>query len=116
MSTRFDRDTSVEALGGGVYSARIDRGWYVVRGPTGGYIAAILLRALGDAVGDPARAPRSLTVHYTAPPVDGPARIETRIERTGRSLTTISARLLQDDRLLALALGAFSLPREAPST
>jgi acyl-CoA thioesterase len=115
MTTRFDRDTHVEARGGGRYEARIDRGWYVVRGPNGGYIAAILLRALADAVGDPERAPRSLTVHYTTPPSDGPAWIETRVERVGRSLTTLSARLLQEDRLLALALAAFSLPREAPS-
>jgi acyl-CoA thioesterase len=113
--TRFDRDTAVRALADGVYEARIDRGWYVVRGPNGGYIAAILLRALADTVGDPERAPRSLTVHYLAPPSDGEARIETTIERRGRSLTSVSARLLQQDRLLAIALGAFSLPREAAS-
>jgi acyl-CoA thioesterase len=112
--SRFERDTSVEPRGDGRYQARIDPGWFVVRGPNGGYIAAILLRALAAAVDDASRAPRSLTVHYTAPPVEGPAWIETRIERSGRSLTSVSARLLQGDRLLALALAAFSQPREAP--
>jgi acyl-CoA thioesterase len=87
----------------------------VVRGPNGGYVAALVLRALGLAVADPARAPRSLTVHYTAPPAEGPAEIETRIERAGRSLTTVSARLRQGDRLLAVALAAFSSSREAVS-
>lgn len=113
--TRFDRDTAVRAIGDGRYEARIDPGWFVVRGPNGGYIAALMLRALADRVNDLARAPRSLTVHYTAPPVEGPAWIETTIERSGRSLTSVSARLLQGDRLLALALAAFSLPREATS-
>jgi acyl-CoA thioesterase len=114
--SRFDDDTAVRPLGGGRYEARIDPGWFVVRGPNGGYIAALLLRALADRVADPARAPRSLTVHYTAPPREGPAEIETRIERSGRSLTTVSARLRQGERLLALALSAFSLPRQqAPS-
>jgi len=115
-TARFDRDTSVEARGDGRYEARIDPGWFVVRGPNGGYIAAMLLRALAARVDDAARAPRSLTVHYTAPPVEGAAWIETRVERAGRSLTSVSARLGQGDRLLALALGAFSLPRaEAPA-
>jgi acyl-CoA thioesterase len=111
--TRFDADTAVTPVAGapGAYEARIDPGWRVIRGPNGGYLAAILLRALGRAVDDPARAPRSLTVHYTRPPAEAPVRIETRVERAGRSLTTLSARLLQDGQLCALALAAFSAPR-----
>jgi acyl-CoA thioesterase len=83
----------------------------VVAGPNGGYLAALVLRALERAVDDPERAPRSLTLHYTEPPLAGPARIETRVERAGRTLTTLSARLLQQDRLVALALAAFAKPR-----
>ncbi len=112
-ANRFDRDTAVAPLGDGVYEARFDTGWWVVRGPNGGYVAAILLRALEAAVGDAERAARSLTIHYTAPPAQGPARIETRIERRGRHLTSVSCRMHQGGRLLALALGAFSRPREA---
>jgi acyl-CoA thioesterase len=112
--TRFDRDTAVEPMGGGVFSARIDRGWWVVRGPNGGYVAAIVLRALLNSV-ETDRTPRSLTIHYTAPPDEGPVRVETRVERVGRSLTTASGRMLQGDRVLALALGAFSKPRVGPS-
>jgi len=115
MTSRFDLDTAVQPLGDGRYQARIDPGWFVVRGPNGGYVGAILLRALTAAVDDPERAPRSLTIHYTAPPVAGPAEIDTAVERRGRSLTTVSARLRQGDRLLGLAIAAFSKPREAPS-
>lgn len=112
MPTRFDRDTSVATAGDGLFTAHIDPGWFVVHGPNGGYVAAIVLRALLEAVDDPARAPRSLTVHFTAPPKAGPATVETTIERCGRSLTTASARMLQDGKLLALALGSFSKPRD----
>jgi acyl-CoA thioesterase len=112
--TRFDRDTAVTPRGEGVYAGRIDRGWWVFAGPNGGYVAAILLRALEAAVGDPSRAARSLTIHYTARPEEGPVEIHTRVEREGRSLTTVSGRMLQEGRNLALALAAFSRPREAP--
>lgn len=112
--TRFDRDTALGPLGDGVYQGRIDTGWWVVRGPNGGYVAAIVLKALAAEV-EPDRAPRSLTVHYTAPPVEGPVRVETRVERIGRSMTSVSGRMLQGDRVLALALGAFSKPRAGPS-
>jgi acyl-CoA thioesterase len=116
MTTRFDRDTAVVPVPGadGAFEGRVDRGWWIVRGPNGGYLAAILLRALGAAVGDPAREPRSLAVHYLRPPAEGAVRIETRLERVGRSLTNASARLLQDGALQAVALAAFSTPRAAP--
>lgn len=104
----------MEPRGDGVYLARIDRGWWVRVGPNGGYLGAILVRAMEHAVGDPERAPRSVTVHYLRPPVEGPAQVHTRVERVGRSLTTVSARLLQDEGLRALALGAWSRARRAP--
>ena len=112
--SRFERDTAVTPAGENLFDARIDPGWWIVTGPNGGYIAAIVLRALTLAVDDPGRRPRTFTLHYTARPVAGPARIETRVERRGRSLTAVTARLYQDDRTLGLAVAAFSLPRSAP--
>ena len=47
--TRFDRDTAVRRLADGEYEARIDRGWWIVVGPNGGYLAAIVTRALQPA-------------------------------------------------------------------
>jgi acyl-CoA thioesterase len=85
----------------------------VVRGPNGGYVAAILERAMTDAVGDAQRPARSLTVHFILPPEVGPVDISVQIERQGRSLTSTSARLLQDGRLIATAVGAFSASRHA---
>jgi acyl-CoA thioesterase len=114
MSTRFDRDTSVTRGLDGAYEGSIDRAWWVQRGPNGGYLGAIILRALTDAVDDAARAPRSLTVHYVAPPDEGAIIVNTTIERVGRSLTAVSGRAMQAGRLIALAIAAFSKPREAP--
>ncbi|MDQ6853165.1 MAG: thioesterase family protein [Actinomycetota bacterium] len=110
----FDRETAVRALGGGRYESTLDTSWWVHRGPNGGYLAAIALRALTEAVADEERSPRSLTVHYAAPPVEDPLEIATVIERAGRSLTSCSARLTQDGKLIGLALGAFSKARPGP--
>jgi acyl-CoA thioesterase len=110
----FDRETAVRPLGHGRYESGLDRAWWVHRGPNGGYLAAIVLRALTEAVGDAERSPRSLTVHYVAPPAEGALEVATTIERAGRSLTSCSARLTQDGKLIGLALGAFSKARPGP--
>jgi acyl-CoA thioesterase len=114
VPTRFDRDTMPRPLGGGAYAVDVSRAWWVVRGPNGGYVAALLVRALEHAVGDAARPLRSLTVHYLRPPQEGPAQIETTLERTGRNVTNASARLLQGGKLLALALAAFARAQASP--
>jgi acyl-CoA thioesterase len=114
MDTVFDRDTAVTQLSAGAFAATIAPGWRAGRGPHGGYLAAILLRALIATVNDPERTPRSLTIHYAASPQPGPVQIRTTIERAGRSLSTLSARLEQDGRVMALALAAFSVPWQAP--
>jgi acyl-CoA thioesterase len=122
--TAFDRDTAVRELsrtpddgrggGGARFAVDVSPDWRAGRGPHGGYLAAMLLRALGQAVDDPARAPRSLTIHYARAPKPAAATIAVTIERAGRSLSTLSARMEQDGALVALALAAFSVPWTAP--
>jgi acyl-CoA thioesterase len=114
VPSRFDADTEVQPLGDGRFGVRIDPGWWVVRGPNGGYIAALLVRALERAVGDPARVLRSITIHYLRPPAVGEATVEARLERTGRTVTSASARLVQGEKLQALALASFARPLSSP--
>jgi acyl-CoA thioesterase len=108
-TTTFDADTAVVPVGDGVYEATISDGWAVPRGPNGGYIAAMMLNALTAAVDDPSRAPRSLTLHYLRPPQAGAtAQIHVAVERAGRTLTSLSARMVQDGTVMVLALAAFA--------
>jgi acyl-CoA thioesterase len=108
-TTLFEQDTAVTPAGDGVWHATISDRWAVPRGPNGGYIAALILRALEAAVDDPERAPRSLTLHYLRPPVAGEAsQIHVTVERAGRTLSSLSARLVQDGRTMVLALAAFA--------
>ncbi|MFP6661759.1 MAG: thioesterase family protein [Myxococcota bacterium] len=108
---RFDRDTAVRPLGDGRFQATIDRGWWITHGPNGGYLAALLIKALETRLGDPERCARSLSLHYLSPPTEGPCEITVAIERSGRSLTSLSARLLQGEKTRVLALAAFATAR-----
>jgi acyl-CoA thioesterase len=110
----FDSDLRLTPAGDGAWHGRIAEEWWTPRGPLGGYVMALGLRAMEDAVGDPERTPRSATMHFLRSPEAGEIEVSARVEREGRSLTSISARLEQDGRLIALALAAYSKPWEGP--
>jgi len=100
----FAADTAVAAAGDGRWRGSIAPEWFGPPGPNGGFIAALVLRAIRAEVGDPSRYPRSLTLHYLRPPASGVAEIDVTVERRGRTAHTCSARMLQDGREVTLAL------------
>ena len=106
--TAFDAATAVAPAGPGRWTARVDPGWFAPAGPNGGYLASIVLRAMLAASGDPARHPRSLTLHYLRAPAAGPVELSVTTERAGRSLSTLSARMEQGGRACVLAIGALA--------
>ncbi len=110
--TPFEQETAISDLGAGRYGVDVSGNWSVPTGPNGGYVAALILRALTAAVDDPSRAPRSLTIHYLSAAREGPAEVAVTVERTGRSLTSLTARLVQGARLIAIATAAFSASRD----
>lgn len=89
----------------------VDRGWWIHRGPNGGYVAAMLVRAIDAEVADPQRIVRSLTIHYLRPPEEGPAEVAVVMQRRGRTLSTVTAELRQGDTLLALAIAGVAMER-----
>lgn len=111
--TRFDDDTSFKRLDGNIFERDIDRTWWGDRGPHGGYLGALIQRALRETVDDAARSARSLTLHFLAPPTEGTIRVTTQVERTGRSMTAVSARLEQDGDTKITAFATFSVARES---
>lgn len=119
MPASLDEGVALEPRGNGSYGGKIGDEWWIDRGPNGGFLASILLNALqmevdaGRSVGEQARHPRSLNVHYLARPEQGPITIQTSIERKGRSFTAAMARMFQGDRQLAIAQCAFSTPRKS---
>lgn len=91
--SEFDRDTAVVRREEGVYDAELSAGWTIIRAVNGGYLLAMLGRALGDALPHPD--PFSISAHYLTASVPGPAVIRTQTVRTGRTLSTGQASLVQ---------------------
>ena len=138
--SRFESDTAVNALGGGVFEVDISDGWWVVGAPNGGYLAALVARAVeaagneaagneaagNEAAGNEAagnetgasvdhKRIRSITFHFLRAPEPGPARVECSIERVGRSVATVTARLVQEGVVQVVALAALGATRPGPT-
>ncbi|MFJ3190179.1 thioesterase family protein [Streptomyces halstedii] len=91
--SEFDRDTAVTLRGEGVYDAELSAGWTIIQAVNGGYLLAMLGRALSDAL--PHSDPFSVSAHYLTASAPGPAVIRTQTVRTGRTLSTGQASLFQ---------------------
>ena len=114
--SQFDDDTRVEPLGEGAYAGHVQPAWNIGAHPNGGYLLALAAQALRQCV----RAhpdPLSITAHYLRPGLAGePCRIDTQLLRSGRTLGTARATLIQQGsaRLeLLAAMGLLAQPAAA---
>ena len=107
----FSEDIAVTRLGPGRFTAELHERWSSLVGIHGGYTAAVVVNAMTAAVDDPSRALRSFATQFAAVPGPGPVDIEVTVERTGKSMTTTSARLFQEGRVLQVAHAASSTNR-----
>lgn len=108
----LDADTALERIEDARWRGTISERWWVQRGPYGGYVSALLVRALIAAVDDRERPPRSITVHFLEAPAAGPVEIAATVERSGRSATAVSLRMEQHGAPVALALASAATWRE----
>ncbi|MCT9007238.1 thioesterase family protein [Streptomyces sp. NPDC054766] len=93
--SEFDRDTAVTPREAGVYDVDLSAGWTIINAVNGGYLLAVLGRALADAL--PHSDPFTVSAHYLTASQPGPAVIRTDVVRTGRTLSTGQASLFQYD-------------------
>lgn len=110
--SEFRRDTALTPRGPNEFAADLRARWWIARGANGGYLAAILVRAL--AAGVDSLPLRTITIHYTAAPEPGPVDLRTETLQRGRGLVTRSARMEQGERLIAVAIAGFAPGREGP--
>ena len=93
--SEFDRDTALTCRAPGVYDIDLSAGWTIISAVNGGYLLAVLGRALADAL--PHADPFTISAHYLTASQPGPAVARTDVVRTGRTLSTGQASLFQYD-------------------
>jgi hypothetical protein len=93
--SEFDRDTALVQRAPGVYDIDLSAGWTIINAVNGGYLLAVLGRALADAL--PHADPFTISAHYLTASQPGPAVVRTDVVRTGRTLSTGQASLFQHD-------------------
>ncbi len=106
----FDVDTAVVNIDERRYRSRLLDRWNIVAGPNGGYLGAIIARAMTETVADPDRGLRSITVHFLARPEFDDVEIDVDVLRSGRSLSSVQAIMRQGERVICSSLAAFSVP------
>lgn len=93
--SEFDRDTAVTRRAPGVHEAHLHAGWTVANAVNGGYLLAVVGRALADTLPHPD--PFTVSAHYLTASRPGPAVVRTQTVRAGRTLSTGQASLYQTD-------------------
>jgi len=88
-------DTALETLGDGHYRATLDPDWEIW-GPMGGYVAAVALRAAGEASGH--RAPAAFSCHYLGVARFEPVDITVETRRAGRAAKSQRVEVVQAGR------------------
>ena len=101
----FDLDTHVTPTHVGRATARVSAGWSIGNAPNGGYLAALMTRAMVAPLRH--KDPFSFSVHFLRPARPGPVSIESEIVREGRGVSTCMGKLVQDGAEVARALGTF---------
>ena len=114
-ATELDRATAIVPLADDRYAGEVRDGWGAPPGPNGGYLAAIVTRALQAHIApDGERQLRTLSAHYLRPPRPGEIEVEVATVRAGRRFSTVRATVRQGGKEIIAALAAFSA-RDLPA-
>lgn len=105
--SQYDDETAVEQIDDHRWRGRVSAAWNIGDNPNGGYLLSIATGALQAAVSHPD--PLSITTHYLRPGVaNAECDIDVALIRTGRTLTTARAQLIQEGKTRLEVLAAFS--------
>ncbi|MFK7963737.1 MAG: acyl-CoA thioesterase [Burkholderiaceae bacterium] len=95
MTSQFDDETALTRTGENRFTGQVHDAWNIGANPNGGYLLAIALTALRQAV--PSQPdPLSVTVHYLRPGTpNAPCDVVIDLIKTGRSVSTARATVSQ---------------------
>lgn len=103
----FDVDTRVERVSDSSFTGFVDKGWSISGNPNGGYLLSLISSAIAEVLPHPD--PLTFTAHYLRPGAEGkPCEIEVDVVRTGRTLSTVRARLIQEGKARVEVIAAYA--------
>ncbi|MCU1400664.1 MAG: acyl-CoA thioesterase-like protein [Acidimicrobiales bacterium] len=89
--TPFASATTVTRSGDGTYRGALDDSWTLRPLPVGGLITAVALRAMDDALADPAQRLRTMHTLFVGQVAHGELEIDVDVLRRGRSMSHVRA-------------------------
>src|SRR5690625_2145631 len=98
----FAAATQIHSTGSGRYHVTVDGTWSVGDVPNGGYLMALILRAVCDV--SPHPHPVSTTAHFVSAPTAGPPEVVAELLRSRRTTAACRAGLLRDEQPAVEAL------------
>ncbi|MEM9711528.1 MAG: thioesterase family protein [Actinomycetota bacterium] len=102
-----ERDTSIEPIGEGRWSTRLDRSWHIGEASNGGYALLPVVRALRELAVHPD--PLTVTTHFLRPGLgDTEGEVEAELIRSGRRTGTARGRLVQAGSTRLEVMAAFT--------
>jgi acyl-CoA thioesterase len=109
----FERATSLAPVPGadGQFAVDLDPGWSSLVGIHGGYLCALAVRAAEAVAGGGSRPVRTITTSFLRTGRPGPATVVAAELRRGRSMSTVTAEVHQDGRLLTTSRLTLVEPR-----
>jgi len=103
---QFEQDTAIEQIASDRWRAEFRRGWRIGKTMNGGYVLAVIARALRAAL--PHTDPLSINGFYMAPCQLGDCEIVVEVLKAGRGTSFGSASLYQNGELKVRATGAYT--------
>jgi acyl-CoA thioesterase len=95
----------VERVGPSRFRGQVSERWNIGTNPNGGYILAIALAAARASVAQPH--PLTTTAHYLSPCGPGPVDVDVDVLKEGRTLSTLTARLVQAGRTRLVVVATY---------
>jgi acyl-CoA thioesterase len=109
----FEADTAVERIDETTFSAEIHPGWDIAGNANGGYLLAMVARAVAESTGKPD--PVVLSAHFLAPGSAGPVTISVDTVRVGGRHATAVATMRSSDVALIVAVATTTDLARIPS-
>lgn len=100
--TVFDRTGRLDPIGGcpGAFAVQLDPAWTSLVGIHGGYLASLAVRAVERVAAPTGHAVRTVATSFLRAGRPGPATVEVAAVREGRSVSSYTASIVQEGRLL----------------